>query len=110
MKEKEIVIFYIGIITLQYIVKLLKNIIKQNRPIQSNTYGMPSTKSATLFFILSYLFINNKITTKNKILLIILSIIGISYKLYYKEHSLIQIIIGALIGIIYAYILSYLNN
>ena len=49
MKDKNIIIFYGGLILLQYIVKFLKKIIKQDRPIKQKTYGMPSTKSATLF-------------------------------------------------------------
>ena len=54
MNDKTALIFYIGIISLQYIVKFLKNIIKEDRPIKKNTYGMPSTKSATLFFIIGF--------------------------------------------------------
>lgn len=110
MKDKNVLIFYGGLILLQYIVKFLKKIIKQDRPIKKNTYGMPSTKSATLFYIMTYLMITNNLQKKTKIILIILSIIGILYKLLYKEHSYEQIAVGGLIGIVYAYFIKWFIN
>ena len=110
MKDKNIIIFYGGLILLQYLVKFLKKIIKEDRPIKSKTYGMPSTKSATLFYIMTYLMIMNNIEKRTKIILFILAIVGILYKLMYKEHSYEQVIIGAIIGIFYAYIVKYITN
>tara|TARA_B100001094_G_C17785822_1_gene601963 strand:- start:311 stop:649 length:339 start_codon:yes stop_codon:yes gene_type:complete len=110
MKDKNIIIFYGGLILLQYIVKFLKQIIKQDRPIKKNTYGMPSTKSATLFYIMTYLMIMNTLNEKTKITLFILAGIGVLYKLLYKEHSVEQIGIGAIIGIVYAYFIKYIVN
>ena len=110
MKDKNIIIFYGGLILLQYLVKFLKKIIKEDRPIKSKTYGMPSTKSATLFYIMTYLMIMNNIEKRTKITLFILAIVGILYKLMYKEHSYEQVIIGAIIGIFYAYIVKYITN
>ena len=110
MKDKNIIIFYGGLILLQYLVKFLKKIIKQERPIKRNTYGMPSTKSATLFYIMTYLMIMNNIEKRTKIILFILAIVGILYKLLYKEHSYEQVIIGAIIGIFYAYIVKYITD
>ena len=110
MKDKNIIIFYGGLILLQYLVKFLKKIIKEDRPIKSKTYGMPSTKSATLFYIMTYLMIMNNIEKRTKIILFMLAIVGILYKLMYKEHSYEQVIIGAIIGIFYAYIVKYITN
>jgi len=110
MKDKNIIIFYGGLILLQYLVKFLKKIIKEDRPIKSKTYGMPSTKSATLFYIMTYLMIMNNIEKRTKIILFILAIVGILYKLMYKEHSYEQVIVGAIIGIFYAYIVKYITN
>lgn len=110
MKDKNIIIFYGGLILLQYLVKFLKKIIKGDRPIKSKTYGMPSTKSATLFYIMTYLMIMNNIEKRTKITLFILAIVGILYKLMYKEHSYEQVIIGAIIGIFYGYIVKYITN
>ena len=110
MKDKNIIIFYGGLILLQYLVKFLKKIIKEDRPIKSKTYGMPSTKSATLFYIMTYLMIMNNIEKRTKIILFMLAIVGILYKLMYKEHSYEEVIIGAIIGIFYGYIVKYITN
>lgn len=105
MKENDCVIFFGGLILLQYIVKILKSIFKQDRPIKSKTYGMPSTKSATLSYISTFFMMHHNVNNKDKLKLIILTIIGILYKLYYKEHSINQILCGILVGIIHAYII-----
>ena len=105
MNDKTALIFYIGIISLQYIVKFLKNIIKEDRPIKKNTYGMPSTKSATLFFIIGFLVLNYNFKTDTIFKLLSLAIIGVLYKLYFKEHSIKQIIVGGLLGLLYSYII-----
>jgi acid phosphatase family membrane protein YuiD len=110
MKDKNIIIFYGGLILLQYMVKFLKKIIKQERPVKSNTYGMPSTKSATLFYIMTYLIIMNNLKTNMIMILIVLAIIGILYKIIYKEHSYKQITVGGIIGVIYAYFIKWLIN
>jgi len=110
MKDKNIIIFYGGLILLQYIVKFLKKTLKQKRPIEKNTYGMPSTKSATLFYIMTYLIVMNNLDKKTKIILFILAVTGILYKLLYKEHSIEQIGVGAIIGIFYAYFVKYIIN
>ena len=55
MNDNKCVIFFGGLIFLQYLVKMLKNILKIDRPRKSNTYGLPSTKSATLSYILIFL-------------------------------------------------------
>ena len=112
MDDNTCVIFFGGLIFLQYIVKILKSCFKQSRPIESNTYGMPSTKSATLSYISTFLIINNNnIKLETQIKLVIFTMIGFLYKLYYHEHSTNQIICGTVIGIIYAYLIKlYINN
>ena len=71
---------------------------------------MPSTKSATLFYIMTYLIVMNNLDKKTKIILFILAVTGILYKLLYKEHSIEQIGVGAVIGIFYAYFVKYIIN
>lgn len=110
MKDKDSLIFFGGLISLQYIVKFLKNIIKEDRPIKSKTYGMPSTKSATLFYILGYLIIQNNFKKNTIYLLILFTLLGLLYKLYYKEHTLKQVVIGSIIGLLYAYILVNISS
>ena len=110
MKKKIALIFYVGIISLQYIVKILKSIIKEDRPIKKKTYGMPSTKSATLFFIVGFLVLNYDFKTDTVLKLIFLGFLGVLYKLYYKEHSYKQIIAGGILGLFYAYITYRLSR
>jgi len=105
MKDKNALIFFGGLVSLQYIVKFLKTIIKEDRPIKSKTYGMPSTKSATLFYTLGYLIGTNNFKKNTIYLMILLALIGLLYKLYYKEHSLKQIIIGSIIGFFYSHLI-----
>ena len=102
--------FYGGIISLQYVAKILKKIIKQGRPIPTHTYGMPSTKSATVFYIAMYLILTNPLLVRTQVVILMLAIIGILYKLYYKEHSLAQIGGGAILGICYAFLIRYLRG
>lgn len=105
MKDKNALIFFGGLVSLQYIVKFLKTIIKEDRPIKSKTYGMPSTKSATLFYTLGYLIGTNNFKKNTIYLMILLALIGLLYKLYYKEHSLKQVVIGSIVGLIYSYLI-----
>jgi membrane-associated phospholipid phosphatase len=106
MNDSYILRFFIGLITLQLIVKVAKKIIKQKRPILSKTYGMPSSKAATLFYIITYFMINNNLLYCTKMKLIILAFIGIYSKYYVKEHSMIQLLVGGLVGIGYSYFIS----
>jgi hypothetical protein len=50
--DKYVLKLFLGLIFLQILVKFLKKLFKESRPIKSNTYGLPSTKAATLVFIL----------------------------------------------------------
>lgn len=110
MKDKNALIFFGGLVSLQYIIKFFKNIIKEDRPIKSKTFGMPSTKSATLFYILGYLMGTNNFKKNTIYFLIFLALIGLLYKLYYKEHSLKQIFVGSIIGIFYSYLIILISN
>jgi len=105
MKDKNALIFFGGLVSLQYIVKFLKTIIKEDRPIKGKIYGMPSTKLATLFYTLGYLIGTNDFKKKTIYLMILITLFGLLYKLYYKEHSLKQVVIGSIVGLIYSYLL-----
>ena len=47
--DKEVLKFFGGLLSLQIIVKLVKQFVKESRPIKTKTYGMPSTRSASMF-------------------------------------------------------------
>ena len=55
MNEKEIIIFFSSILFINIFVKILKRVLKKKRPIPTKTYGMPSSKSSVMTFILVYL-------------------------------------------------------
>jgi len=104
--DKDVLKFFGGLVSLQFIVKLIKQIIKEDRPIKTLTYGMPSTRAAFMCFIVSYLVFTNKLKIGTILLLVCGLFISLYAKLYMKEHYLRQIVIGACIGFGYAYLIS----
>lgn len=110
MNDKEAIVLFVGILFLNIFVKVLKKIIKQSRPIKTNTYGMPSSKSTITTFILVYLLCIYKFKMDTIVYLIILGIIIILIKYIYQEHSLLQLIVGSIIGFIFAIITAHLTK
>lgn len=108
MNDNYILIFFIGLIVLQLLTKIIKSMIKEERPVKSKTYGMPSTKAATLSFIVCYFILTNKLKNKTIIILLIGLLIGVYSKYYMKEHTISQLVAGILLGVIYSYILTKL--
>ena len=106
MNEKEIIIFFSSILFINIFVKILKRILKQKRPIPTKTYGMPSSKSSVMTFILVYLLCIHKYNKNTIILIIIITIVTILIKYWYQEHSLLQLIFGSFLGLIIG-LLSY---
>ena len=104
--DKDVLKFFGGLVSLQFIVKLIKQTIKEDRPIKTLTYGMPSTRAAFMCFIVGYLVFTNKLKTETIFLLVCGLFISLYAKIYMKEHSLPQIVIGACIGFGYAYLIS----
>ena len=108
MNNNQISKFVIGIIMLQILVKLLKNIIKQSRPIKSKTFGMPSTRAAVISFICIFIYLHNKnINNTTLYILIIVPIVSCLMKYVLKEHSFLQLLIGSIIGICFAIFIKH---
>jgi hypothetical protein len=103
--DKYVLKLFLGLIFLQIMVKFLKKLFKESRPIKSNTYGLPSTKAATLVFIATYLILTNKLQDSTVILLTTL-LLPLFMKYYSKEHSLKQLVVGSIIGLSVAYIVK----
>jgi len=108
MKEHQVQKLVFGVVFIIFVVKILKRILKIPRPIMksSSTFGMPSTRAASLFFIAVYLILTNKLSNTTKILLITAVSLSCSMKYFLKEHSIEQLVIGALLGIVLAYIID----
>ena len=111
MDDKDIIKLGLGIIIVQAIVKLLKKLIKQQRPNGSTlkTYGMPSSRTAIVFFVITYLIFSLKRKTTNKIIILLsVGLLSAFLKFIMKEHSFIQLLIGGIIGITIGYIFKNL--
>ena len=106
MEDKTAIKFIGGITSSFIIVKILKDIIKENRPIVGKTYGMPSSRSTVMAFIITFLLLNYSFKIETKYIIIALGLVAIYLKYYLKEHSLKQIVAGLILGIIIAYIVN----
>jgi len=97
---------------------LLKLLFKQPRPkedvklvnlIHSNggrfgfdTYGMPSGHTQTTFFSLTYIYLSLQ-NLRIAVVYLALCIITIYQRLKYKNHTFWQVVVGALVGIVFAF-------
>lgn len=109
MKDYQVIILIFGIFLSQILAKTLKKIIKQHRPIKSKTYGMPSSRSTVVSFIVFYLILTNKFKLSTKFIIIILGLLSLSMKYIIKEHSIYQLIVGGLLGTTIAYLSSLIK-
>ena len=109
MKDYQVIILISGILFSQILAKTLKKIIKQSGPIKSKTYGMPSSRSTIVSFIVFYLIFINKFKLSTKFIIIILGLLSLSIKYMIKEHSIYQLIVGGLLGITIAYLSSLIK-
>ena len=103
--ETHINAILVGVITVYIITVILKNLIKQPRPLEiKNNYGMPSsTLSITTFIIFYICIVSDDILIWLAGLIIIL---GIAYNKYHlKHHTALQLVVGSIIGLTCALIL-----
>ena len=96
--------FFIGAISNGILSKVLKKILKQERPAELDTSsmdlapsdnGMPSSHAMSLGFICTFTALSIPYTT---IPLIIYAIISLIYRVQTNLHSLEQIVVGAILG------------
>ena len=106
MNDKKVIVFFSGILFLILLVKLLKYIIKQERPNKSKGYGMPSSRAAIMSYILFFIIYNFNLKTLTKIIIISIAFVIIFLKYYLREHSPFQLLIGSILGKIIAYLSS----
>ena len=106
MKETDIQKFILGLVFIVAVVKLLKQFLRLPRPIMKlgSTFGMPSTRAASFFFIIIFLMLVNKLTNKTIILMFASVLFACSIKYFMKEHSFEQLLVGAILGTVFAYI------
>tara|TARA_B110001469_G_scaffold122989_1_gene134387 strand:+ start:6237 stop:6584 length:348 start_codon:yes stop_codon:yes gene_type:complete len=108
MEKNDIINLTFGIFILKILTKILKNIIKKNRP-NGLKGGMPSFIGALTLYISTYIILTSNINTTLLFYIIIFIFGTISIKLYYREHNIYQIIMGGIIGFIFSIIVFNLN-
>jgi len=108
MDNQEVALFALGILFVQLFVKGLKKIFRQARPTNVlDTYGMPSSRAAIVFFIVTYLALRIRHLKRNTfILLLLVALASCALKYYMREHTLVQLLAGSAVGITIAYILN----
>jgi membrane-associated phospholipid phosphatase len=127
-KPKMLFYFIIGIFLSFIVNNILKGIIKQPRP-EFNTkevsialqtsavryilgydiYGMPSGHAQTSFFITTFIYL----VTRDILItffMTLLSIMVMFQRVIYNEHTILQVIIGALIGVLFGFFSYHIAN
>ena len=119
-KQERILIFYLFFALINiYFNRGLKLLIKQPRPIgfdketnvtnhmemyeNGDQYGMPSGHSNLSFYSIFYNYLANPKITNNLWLMIFVALITVSQRFKYKKHTLEQLFVGGIVGMIYAY-------
>ena len=104
MNQLQIQQFSIGIGFTIIVVKLLKKLLRMPRPVMTDkkTFGMPSTRAATLVYIMTYILSTHKTTPQTKQIFASVILFCISLKYIMKEHSLSQLTIGGILGFTFA--------
>ena len=117
-------IYYLFFILLNgYLNTIFKSIIKEDRPDNSkkflfsehfsrikNVYGMPSGHSQNVFFSITYLYFTTKEFFYWIQLLLVLAALMFYERLSFHNHTFLQLLVGAIIGIILAYLVIILRN
>ncbi len=107
MNNKQLQKFILGLAFVIISVKILKRILRKPRPVMNerDTFGMPSTRAASLFYILFFIILNTSGITKKTITILIVTILFCcSIKFFMKEHTLSQLSVGAILGTTIAYV------
>jgi len=80
-----------------------------NKGIPYDIFGMPSGHSESCLFSTTYTFL---VLQNYKILLgyLILSIVTMAQRVYYNHHTVNQVITGAIVGILFGYLIYYLSK
>jgi membrane-associated phospholipid phosphatase len=110
MNDREAVLLASGILFVQLLVKVLKKILRQPRPTSTlQTYGMPSSRAAIVFFIIVYMML--KVNNIERITVIILLIVGVAScasKYLMREHTMEQLVAGSIVGTSVAFGMNHL--
>jgi len=72
---------------------------------------MPSTRAAMMFFIASYLILIIKpMKMDTKIVLIFSALFSCLIKYFFNEHDIYQLLVGSILGILFALFIYFLKK
>jgi membrane-associated phospholipid phosphatase len=111
-------VYFIAIIVNEYLNQLLKLVFKQSRPMNYNIsenvgatkymvgphkYGMPSGHSQSVFFSMMYVWL---VTQSVWVLIaeLFVCLLTVIQRWQYKKHTIEQLGVGAVIGMLFAYV------
>jgi len=116
-----LIVFVVGSILNSLLNSFLKSVLREPRPngqidfidhnhlIGSNLYGLPSGHAQSVFFSLTFLYLSNG-PIPFLYLMACITILTIYQRWKYKRHSIKQLSFGAIIGILYGWVLVYLTK
>lgn len=117
-RNKYLYVYVIGSIMNNFMNIFLKNTFKEERPknplpfidsnelIKNNYYGLPSGHAQNVFFSLTFLYLT-KAPISYLCSMSCVAIITLCQRLKYRRHDVKQIMVGALTGIFFAWVLVF---
>jgi membrane-associated phospholipid phosphatase len=126
-KPRMLFYFVVGVCLSFILNNILKGVIKQPRPefntkavsiaLQTNAmryvlgydlYGMPSGHAQTSFFITTFLYlVTRHVWIAFSFLL--LSLIVMCQRVVYNEHTILQVLLGAIVGILFGFFVYHIG-
>jgi membrane-associated phospholipid phosphatase len=98
----------VGFFMVIVVVKILKKIIQQPRPVGKalgGTYGMPSSRAATIFFLITCILLFLKYPTPSTIIIMVIVAVSLCIAKYLsRDHTIKQLVVGAGIGVAMGYL------
>jgi len=117
------IIFIIGFLSCGFLNGLLKKMIKDPRPKKPDkflaseqfnnsktVYGLPSGHSQNVFYAITYLYLVTKTFIPWDALFLSISALMFYERLKFHNHTILQLIAGAAVGIIFAYGIFNIRN
>lgn len=120
--------FLVGLFMNTILNLVLKGLIQQPRPefntrqldiflrnnglryvLGSDVFGMPSGHAQTSFYILAFIYL----VTRNIVLssvLLLLSVIVVVQRVVYNEHTIIQVLVGSIVGGLFGIIVYHIGK
>ena len=121
----EHLVYLIGFTIGTYFNRYLKNLIQDKRPNKpvkflasesfktsgsNNFYGMPSGHSQHVSYSIMYLYLTTGEWYPWVFICIIIGILMFYERWLFRNHTLLQLVVGALVGIAFAYFVVYLRD